>query len=484
MSVVPFVRPRPRPVPSLAQAPLRVLEGFGRAMRAACHYAAPRDAGELADLLARAAREGISLCFRGSGKSYGDAALADGRLAVDTSGLNRFLSWDPSTGIAEVEPGVTVGDLWHRTLPDGFWPAVVPGTMFPTLGGCVAANIHGKNNFKVGPIGDHVLDFDLLAPDGTLRRCGRDENPEIFHAAIGGFGALGAFTRIRLALKRVESGLLRVGAIRTRSLAESFEVFEQRLPQADYLVGWLDALAPGASLGRGVVHQANYVAAADDPEGPAATLRVERQDLPATILGFPRGLIWRFMRPFRGNLGVRLINLGQYWASALHRPGATYLQSHAAFAFLLDYVPNWWLAYGREGLIQYQPFVPKDAAREAFREILETCQREGLPPYLVVMKRHRPDPFLLSHAVDGWSLAMDFSAVHRERLWALCHRLTEIVLAAGGRFYFAKDSVLRPIDVERAWGRERLAQFLALKQRLDPRGLLSSDLMRRALPAA
>ncbi len=468
---------------SLANAPLRVVDGFGMAVRAACRYVAPRDVTELADALGRALREGMAVAFRGSGRSYGDASLNAPGLVVDTTGLNRILSWDPVAGVADVEPGVTIADLWHRTLPDGYWPAVVPGTMAPTIAGCAAMNVHGKNNFKVGPTGDHVLEFDLLAPDGRTLRCSREENPEVFHAAIGGFGALGAFTRIRLRLKRVESGLLRVRPIRNRTLEEAFDVFEERLPASDYLVGWLDGVADGRSLGRGVIHQANYLAAGEDPEGPARTLRVERQDLPSTILGFPRSLVWHFMGPFMTDPGLRLLNTAKYLAACLPPKGHSYLQSHAAFAFLLDYVPNWRLAYGRAGFIQYQPFVPKEHARRVFREILELCQREGLPPYLVVMKRHRPDPFLLTHAVDGYSLAMDFPARQRERLWSLCHQMSDRVVAAGGKFYFAKDAVLRPLDVERAFGRERLDRFLALKRWLDPAGILRSDLMRRVLPA-
>ncbi len=482
MSVIPINRARPPAQPPLVNAPLRVLDGFGLSIRAASRYLAPKSAAELADALARALREGMEVTFRGAGRSYGDASLNAGKLALDTTGMNRILAWDKATGIADLEPGVTIGELWRHTLPDGWWPAVVPGTMLPTIAGCAAMNVHGKNNFKVGPTGDQVLDFDLLAPDGRSYRCSREENADIFHAAIGGFGALGAFTRIRLKLKHVESGLLRVQGIRSRGLEETFDLFEQHLPSSDYLVGWLDGVVGGRSSGRAVIHQANYLKAEEDPEGPAKTLQIARQDLPASIFGFPRSLVRHCLRPFRSNLGMRALNAAQYFASYLHRPGQTYLQAHAAFAFLLDYVPGWWLAYGRGGLIQYQPFVPKESARQVFKEILELCRREGLPPYLVVMKRHRPDPFLLTHAVDGYSLAMDFPAREREKLWALCHRLSELVISAGGKFYFAKDSVLRPVDVERAFGPERLAVFFALKRRLDPQGLLKSDLMRRALP--
>jgi FAD/FMN-containing dehydrogenase len=154
-----------------------------------------------------------------------------------------------------------------------------------------------------------------------------------------------------------------------------------------------------------------------------------------------------------------------------------------AFAFLLDYVPNWRLAYGPGGFIQYQVFVPHATAREALKDVLALCQQAKMPSFLGVFKRHRPDDFLLSHALDGWSLAMDFpvTARNKNRLWALTERLTERVIAAGGKFYFAKDSVLRSGDVERAYGRAKLDQFLAIKAQLDPNGALSSDLWTRAI---
>jgi FAD/FMN-containing dehydrogenase len=464
----------------LVNAPQRVLDGFGESVRAACRAVGPSQAAALADLFARAQREHMPVAFRGAGRSYGDASLNDRALVVDMVGWNRIVSWDPSTGVVDAEPGVTIEQLWRATLADGFWPPVVPGTMAPTLGGCLAMNIHGKNNFKVGPIGDHVLDFDLLTPGGDLLRCSRDENAEVFHAAIGGFGMLGAFTRIRLRMKHVESGVLRVEQQTARSLDETFGVFERRLPQADYLVGWIDALAGGRALGRAVIHQANYTAATDDPAGVKDTLRLERQRLPASIFGVPKSQIWRFMKPLMNDFGIRFLNWAKYWAAALLPFGHTYFQSHVAFAFLLDYVPHWRKAYEPRGFIQVQPFVPAAVAKATFREILELCHKEGLPPYLVVLKRHRPDYFLMSHALDGYSLAMDFPVpAQRERLWDLSHRLTDLVLSRGGKFYFAKDSVLRPEDLPRMYGAERLAKFRALKEKLDPRALLVSDLARR-----
>lgn len=467
--------------PFRTRAPLRVIDGFGRSVRAACRYLEPRSVEELAFALEQAQREGLTVAFRGAGRSYGDASLNSGGMVIDATKLDRMLNWDPHSGVAEAEAGLTIEGLWRRTIEDGYWPAVVPGTMRPTLGGCVAMNIHGKNNFRAGPFGDHVLELDLLTPRGQLLTLSRSQNPELFHAVIGGLGMLGAVTRVKLKLKKVASGNLRVDSISCRNFDDMFDTFEERLPHADYLVGWVDCFARGKGLGRGQVHAANYLHEGEDPN-VFGSFHVERQGLPSTIMGIPKSELWRAMRLFSNKPLWGLVNKAKYHSS-WREHGKSYLQSHVAFAFLLDYVPNWRLAYGPGGFIQYQVFVPHATARAALKDVLNLCHQAKMPSFLGVFKRHRPDDFLLSHALDGWSLAMDFPVTERNknRLWALTERLTECVLAAGGKFYFAKDSVLRPGDVERAYGRAKLDRFLAIKAELDPNGTLSSDLWTRAI---
>jgi len=466
-----------------ATAAWRVHDGFGGAVRAACRTVAPSSEDELCELLRMAQAEGLTVAFRGSGRSYGDAAQNREGLVIDLRGLDGMLDWNPAEGIANARGGLTIQGLWRRTIEDGFWPAVVPGTMFPTLAGCASMNIHGKNNFAVGPFGEHVLDLDLVTPAGEKLRCSRTENAELFHAAIGGLGMLGAITRVRLKLKKVASGNLRVQPAVAPDLDAMFGEFEARLPHSDYLVGWMDCFPRGRSLGRGVIHQANYLHEGDDPGGPA-TLHVEKQGLPPRILGFPRDQIWKLARLGVHHPGVRLVNWAKYQSAALGSK-KPYLQSHVAFAFLLDYVPNWRLAYGPGGLIQVQIFVPHAAARETFRDVLRIAHDHREPSYLAVMKRHRPDPFLLTHALDGYSLAMDYrvTATNRERIWKLAAAIHARVIAAGGKFYFAKDAALRAEDVLASYGTETVARFAAIKQRLDPQGVLASDLVRRALPS-
>jgi decaprenylphospho-beta-D-ribofuranose 2-oxidase len=434
------------------------------------------------DVFALARERGVKAGMRGAGCSYGDAATNAENITLALSRMRRILAWDPTTGVITVEPGVTIQQVWQYAIEDGWWPYVVSGTMFPTIGGAAAMNIHGKNNFAVGTIGDHIREFEILLPSGEIRICSRDLNADLFHAAIGGFGMLGCFLSLTLELKRVHSGLLRVEPISTPNLAAMFDVFEERVAQADYLVGWVDCFATGESLGRGLIHQANYLALGEDA-APAQTLRVENQELPDTFLFglLPKSIMWRFMKPFVNHAGMRLVNAARYHSGRLLGNHHVHTQSHAGFAFLLDYVPNWKRSYLPGGLIQYQSFIPKEHAREVFTRQIELQHRHGLPSYLGVFKRHRPDPFLLTHAVDGYSLAFDFKVTNenRQRLWALAAEMDKLVLDSGGRFYFAKDSTLAHARLDAYLQEPRFQKFQALKAELDPDSLLESDLYRR-----
>ncbi len=459
------------------------VESWGRALRSRGRVVRASHAEALHQVFALARREGRSVALRGSGCSYSDAFQNDGGLVLDTSGMNRILAWDPSTGVIVGEPGLTIAQIWRSTLADGWWPPIVTGTMFASMGGLAAMNAHGKNNFRRGTFGEHVLEFGLLLPSGEELVCSPQRNADLYHAAIGGFGMLGCFTWLALQLKRVHSGLVEVEPLVLRNFEETLPAFEERRTTADYLVGWIDAFGTGSSIGRGIVHAARYLREGEDPN-PERTLHPASQELPSRILGVvPKDWTWIALRPFVNDPGMRLVNLAKYVLSRVHPDGHAHRQSLAAFSFLLDYVPGWKYAYGPGGLIQYQSFVPKERAREVFETQIELSRSRGLVPYLGVMKRHRPDPFLLSHAVDGFSLALDYKVTdaNRARLWSLCREMDPIVLGAGGRFYFAKDATLEPATVERIWPGEALARFRALKRRCDPAGILRSDLWSRCL---
>jgi decaprenylphospho-beta-D-ribofuranose 2-oxidase len=460
------------------------LRGSGRAVGSAGYLYRPTHLEQIADLFQQAARGGWTVAPRGAGRSYGDAALNGGQVVLDLQRMNRILDWNPTTGVIRAEPGATIEQLWQYCLEDGWWPPVVPGTSRPTLGGCLAMNIHGKNNYRAGPIGEHVLAFEALLPTGELVACTPVNDPELFYSLISGAGLLGVFTSITLQLKAVHSGDLEVEELATPSIAAMIDLMEPLKSETDYLVGWVDTTAGGRSMGRGQVHRAQYVAGSDEPN-PTHTLGREHQKLPDTLLGvLPSSAIWPFMRLGFNNLMMPLVNTGKYAAARLSQHHH-YRQSLVEFSFLLDSLPIVEYAYGRRGLIQYQSFVPRAAAAETFRAILDLTQQRGMPSYLGVTKRHRPDRFLFSHAVDGFSMALDFPVPRRvEALAQMANDLDRLVLEAGGRFYLAKDSTLTPYAAARYLGPATLVRFRALKTRCDPQDVLQTELYRRVLAPA
>jgi decaprenylphospho-beta-D-ribofuranose 2-oxidase len=454
------------------------LENFGHSLRAPSYRFQPKCAEEIQDVLQLAKKHGLTATARGAGRSYNDAALNGGGIMLDLSAMNRILEWNRATGVVRAEPGVTLEQLWQCVEPESWWPPVVSGTMKTTLGGCLAANIHGKNNFRMGPIGEHVLQFTALLPTGEEVTCTPKQNADLFYAMISGLGMLGIFTSITIQMKHIESGLLKVHAWPVRDLHEHLSLLLDQAPHHDYIVGWMDTMNGGKSLGRGQIHAADYVHGDEDPD-PQKTMQLTQQVLPPRIFGvFPKSILYIFMRPFANNLGWWAVNVAKYVASLRRH---TFYQSHAAFHFLLDYVPNWELSYGRGGLIQYQSFLPKETAEDAWREMLTLSLKRGMPSYLGVTKRHRPDQFLLTHAVDGFSLALDFKVTERNRasLSQMLKEFDKMVIQAGGRFYFAKNSETSAEIARKFLGEETIRKFKTLKNRCDPENILESDLYRR-----
>jgi len=261
-----------------------------------------------------------------------------------------------------------------------------------------------------------------------------------------------------------------------------FEVFEQcEARDFDYVVGWVDAFPRGNALGRGQVHAANYVSAERDPEG-ARMLSVGSQIPGKFAFGvLPRSWMWFLAKPWAHRLGMRLINWGRFFWASRKASGESHFVSHAQFNFLLDFVPNWKWIYRPGGLIQFQLFLPLEHAKSGFRKAIELQQSLGLESWLMVMKRHRSDAFWLSHAVDGYSLAMDFPVTDRNRaqLFQMTRRFERLVVEANGRFYFAKDAVVSAEAVRRSLGPAILGRFFELKNRVDPKRLLTGNLFRR-----
>ena len=360
---------------------------------------------------------------------------------LETTRLRRVVEVDGERGLVRAEAGATVEDVWRASVPLGWWPPVVPGTMKATLGGCVAMDVHGKNHLQQGSFGEHVAALSLLEPGGgPVTLTGSDDAPRLAQV-IGAQGLTGTILEVTLRLERVRSGYLEVESLATASLAHTIEVMQERAGSVSYAVAWLDCFAPGRASGRGLVHLAAHLPPGHRLEARGLTL--PEQGLPRRIFGvIPRERAWWALLPFASGPGMRTLNLARH-LSGRARSGRRYLQSHAAFHFLLDWVPEWKRVYGAGGFLQYQLFVPERHAVPVFQEALRLQHRSGAHAWLAVLKRHRAGRFAAPYALDGYSLALDFPVrdSRSRALRGLCASYADLLRGVGGRIYAAQDAV-------------------------------------------
>lgn len=389
----------------------------------------------------------------GNGRSYGDVCLNPGGTLWAAGGLDKFIEFDAEAGVIDCEAGVLLKEIIEVALPRGWFPPVVPGTQFVTVGGAIANDVHGKAHHVAGSFGDHVLGFELLRTDGTVLRCSREENRDWFEATVGGLGLTGVIVRARLRLRRVDGPWLETETVPFDSLEHFFELSAQAKPRFEYTVAWIDCASAG---GRGVFFQGNHAARCDHP--PARRAKVFSFTPPVSLVN---------------GLSLRVFNRLYY---ALHRARAGRGEQHyVPFFFPLDNLLQWNRMYGPRGFYQYQSVVPPGAALDATRAMLREISASGLGSFLAVLKTfgERPAPGMLSFPMPGTTLALDF-ANGGERTLNLFERLNAIVREAGGRLYPAKDACMPRQLFEQ--GYPRLGEFLRYR---DPG--ISSAMSRRLL---
>ncbi|MGR3571863.1 FAD-binding oxidoreductase [Brevirhabdus sp.] len=424
-----------------------IATGWGRVLRAREDSFRPERISAL-----RAEFEAAPAPAFGNRRSYGDAPLNDGGRSYDMTRLDRLLSFDPATGELEAEAGVTLGDILRHFAPLGWMPAVLPGTGHVTLGGAIAADVHGKNHQWAGSFGQHLLSVDLLTPQGLRQVPPADR--DVFRATLGGMGQTGLILSARLRLAPCPGGMVEVTERRMRDLSAFLAAFEQS--NSPYSVGWMDLSADGPARGRGILEEATI--------------------LPAS--GFARTTTrWRVPRDAPGKLlspaAVRLFNRAYF--NRIPRAGRSRRRPLPAFFFPLDRVAQWNRLYGKAGFHQFQCAVPRDAA-DALDGMIQNIADHGAASPLAVLKRLGPGRAgFLSFPMEGYTLAVDLP--QRADTRALLDRLHDRTAEAGGRVYLAKDACLAPRRLGAMY--PELDHYRRVIAQCDPDGAMQTDLSRR-----
>ena len=432
------------------------LAGWGRTARARTLACGPRDAAAAAAALAEA--NGSTILPHGAGRSYGDVALNSGGRALLTGGLNRILDFDAASGEVVCEAGVTFCDLMEAFLPRGYLFPVSPGTAFTTMGGAVANDVHGKNHERAGSFGDHVIWLDLALASGEVRRVCPRTDPDLFAATIGGIGLTGLILRVCFCLQAVPSASVEVQERRIADLDGFLAAFAECRSRSTFSVGWIDAMARGRHLGRGILETAEP-AATDSAPPSAVRQRIVPFDFPSGVLN---------------PLSIRLFN--ELYYRRVPATGRRRTLPIRKFLYPLDALGHWNRIYGRRGFYQFQCVIPDRAAAAGITALLEAIARARGGSFLAVLKTlGEGGPGHLSFPEPGCTLAMDFprsSAVPK-----LLHELERITLKHAGRVYLAKDALLSAAGFGAMY--PRLGAFRAVLERVDPNRRFASDMARR-----
>ncbi|MCK0097121.1 FAD-binding oxidoreductase [Yoonia sp. F2084L] len=401
---------------------------------------------------------------RGNGRAYGDSAL-NTHATVNMCGLNRFIAFDADTGVLTAEAGVILGDVIAAMLPRGWFPWVTPGTKFVTLGGMVAADVHGKNHHGFGSFRHCVEWFDLCDAKGDVRRCSRTQNADLFDWTFGAMGLTGVILRVALRLRPVETGWIRQRTIAASDLGAVMALFETHAA-ATYSVAWIDCLATGKDLGRSLLMLGEHASAYETParlRAKTATMRQKRRlRVPALL---PGGLLNR--------LTVRAFNAAYYrWGA--HNAGSRIVDWDSYF-YPLDAILGWNRIYGRKGFTQFQCVLPETSAHDGLEKILKQTALAGMGSFLAVLKRLGPQDGPFSFPMEGFTLALDFPV--SPATTRLIKKLEAITLEHHGRFYLAKDShmsaeTLRASD-------DRIADFTAMRDQLASTAVFRSEQSKR-----
>lgn len=396
---------------------------------------------------------------RGQARSYGDSCLLDEGSCIEMSDLKRFIAFDKTQGVLRAEAGVTLADVLAVAVPAGWFLPVTPGTKFVSLGGACANDVHGKNHWRDGSFGSHVLRLGLLRSSGELLELSAQENANLFAATIGGLGLTGVILWVEIQLTPITSAYVDDSSRQCENLSELLACFDETRETHQHRVAWLDCNAKGADIGRSIFSAANYSSL-----GPLANL----QSSPLTV---------PFAPPVSPLNRVTVSAFNWLYYRKLRAAEKQSLQHYDTFFYPLDNIHHWNKMYGRKGFLQYQCVISQNVAA-GLHALLKRISDSGQASFLSVLKElgEQCSPGLLSFPKAGYTLALDFPNKGKATL-ELLNDLDAITLEHNGRVYPAKDARMSAAMFRAGYG-DKLEQFNLYR---DPQ--LCSDFWRRVSDA-
>ncbi|GMT41842.1 MAG: FAD-linked oxidase [bacterium] len=395
-------------------------------------------------------RDTGELIARGFGSCFGDSSL--NKNITSPLSFNRMLSLDENAGTLTCEAGTGFDEILEVLVSRGWFLPVTPGTKFVTLGGAIAADVHGKNHHAAGSFSRHVVSMDVMLYDGSVVSCSRDNNPDLFRTTCGGFGLTGIILRATFGLKKIESAYIKQETAAAKDLSEMMDLFEASSDSA-YSAAWLDCLnAKSGDAGRGVMITGEHATrdevqfATEPPPSP----KIKKMTVPFKI---PRLALNGYTAGVFNNI---------YYKRMSRKSPA--IVNYNSFFYPVDGVNSWNRIYGKRGFVQYQFVLPKDRSKNGLKKMLGKITNGGPGAYLAVLKIFGKQESFISFPMEGYTLALDFPVTRK--IFGFLKELDKIVLDFGGRLYLAKDARMNSEMFSKSY--ENSEKFIELKHGFDP----------------
>lgn len=388
-----------------------------------------------------------AFCIRGNGRSYGDSSLQNVMLEGRT--IPSFM--DLKDDILTVSAGYTLGEVLDYLIRKGFKLPVIPGTQHVTVGGAVAADVHGKNHSTNGSFGNWIVGLTIITLLRGKLYCSENENSEIYHASIGGLGLTGLIELVEIKVERISS-------IKYQRKVNQFKTLDEMISDlilipGDQKTGWFNAFNTN-----------NYYTIEDEPIEVA--VKSENYTLPKAKISIPFKS-FAFVRPSI----MKIYN--KRYARKLVASNNTVVDFDEVH-FPLDGIKNWNFLYGRKGFYQFQCAFPSSLASEKIQELLSLF--DGQKALLIVLKKHGEikSKGMLSFVEEGVSIALDF--MYTKEIETKLKNANQFVADNGGRVYLVKDALLDDQSFAKMY--DRTDQFKAVLSTLND-GKLKSRMATR-----
>lgn len=402
-----------------------------------------------------------SCIARGNGRSYGDASLHEN--VISSLHLNKILGFDKNVGLVKCEAGVLLGDILKAIVPHGYFLPVVTGTKLVSLGGAIAADVHGKNHSGAGTIAKYITRFEILTADGKTRECSATKNKDLFWASFGAMGLTGYILNASISLIKIETAYIDQESIKTDNLADTIQLFKESR-EWDYQVAWLDTGQEGVKLGRSIFIRGRHASIeqlkSDRKKSSPLDLKKTRK------LEIPE----RFPSRLMNSISLKAFNALYYHKQ--RAPHRSQISTYEDFFFPLDRLKEWNRLYGKNGFMQYQVVVPFAFSAIAIGEMFNKIQLSKQHCNLAILKsfgeenEHSP----LSFPMPGHAIAMDFK--RNDKTQHLFNLLDEIAANYGGRSYLAKDARMNSTFFKQSY--PRLSQLTTVLNRYNKSGKFRS----------